>query len=83
MKRALVKLSICPCGENVLLDDIQVGTEYHLKGPTIPVTYICGKCGRVHRYVPAMWASRPGRKSGYIPIALFGIDPINPDPTRN
>jgi len=67
-KRALQRLSICPCGYPVLHDDIAVGTVYLINLSTLRdgFFYRCGRCGVQHRNVRVVDAA-----SVRNPTALF------------
>jgi hypothetical protein len=67
----LINLSICPCGDSVLKDEIKLGTVYKLDFKDVELNwrYICGGCGRLMR-VPVIRVDRDG-SNGYLPQALF------------
>jgi hypothetical protein len=72
----LTRLSICPCGEPVLMDEIPLGTTYRVYPETIRrgFSYRCGKCGRLQYNVQVISAdNRDGSGRGELPLALFDL----------
>lgn len=75
-KVKLIKLSICPCGFNVLHDDIGLGTEYTIYPSTIRTgfKYFCGGCQRTQNDITVVDADQlGGGKPMPLPLGLFQI----------
>jgi hypothetical protein len=79
MSTVIVKLaavSICPCGEPMLHDNIALGTEYRVYTETIRrgFVYVCGKCGEFQHDVAVIEAdNRNGIGRAPLPLALFDL----------
>ena len=72
----LVRRSICPCGEPVLDEAIQIGVKYRVDPSTIRLgfSYRCGKCGQVQDNIVVVDASQqlnPDLPMAPLPLGLF------------
>jgi hypothetical protein len=68
----LARLALCPCGDSVLRESVELGTEYLIDdGRTLMATYECGACGSMTVEVECVRVRRPGTPWGYLPRLLF------------
>ena len=74
----IIQLSICPCGEPVLNDDVEIGACYGVDLTTEKRGYYrCGRCGCEQDSVPIVKASSRADFSasiGWLPLGLFQIE---------
>lgn len=80
LKVKLAKLSVCPCGEGLLSDDIKLGAVFTVHAETanalLPWSLICGKCGRFvsgRGTILADCYTDPSAPPGLIPLELFNF----------
>lgn len=71
VKVKLKQLSICPCGETVLKNEIKIGAEYVIYPETIRggYSYFCGKCKKTQAKTVTVVDAEPGPYP--LPLSLF------------
>lgn len=70
VKVTLKRLSICPCGYGLLLDEIKLGAEYEIDPNVVAeCEFTCGGCGNVQTLLSLYTA--PG---GFLPKIIFEED---------
>ena len=75
----LMRLTMCPCGENVFRDSVTVGTVFVLYPETRRIgSYRCGRCleWRKIETVEADILNRPDLDPAPVPAALFNWEEI-------
>lgn len=73
-----IKLSICSCGESVLNDSIELGTEYTIYPESIKhgFKYHCGRCNITQNNISVILANSVLNSTDaprYLPIELFEL----------
>ena len=74
MKAPLKRLSICPCGDTILREEIGLGHEYDIFPDRIEEGYYfhCGACGQSRNDVRIVYASQgDGLPPMPLPLELF------------
>jgi hypothetical protein len=75
VKAKTVKLSLCPCGFNLLKDDIPLGTIYEVD-PTLTATgtLTCGGCQKTFNVESFfVFGRRSNHTSGFLPKDIFQL----------